>query len=68
MGRRVDVSQLVGAHEIAARLGVRHPQTIHSWRRRHSEFPKPVAKLAQAMVWHWPDVERWARRTGRIAR
>lgn len=66
MGRKVDVDQLVGAAEIAQRLGVTKPQTVHSWRRRYPEFPKPVAILKQAMVWAWPDVEAWARHTGRL--
>ena len=66
VGRRVDVTNLVGAAEIAERLGVRRPQVIHEWRRRHPSFPEPVATLRQALVWNWPDVEKWARATGRI--
>jgi hypothetical protein len=66
MGRRVDVDSLIGAAEIAERLGVSHPETVHAWRRRYPDFPHPVAQLRQALVWHWPDVARWARRTGRI--
>jgi hypothetical protein len=66
VGRRVDVSQLVGAAEIAERLGLSHSQTVHLWRRRYPDFPEPVAKLRQALVWTWPDVARWARRTGRL--
>lgn len=66
MGRKVDVDDLVGAAEIADRLEVAHPQTVHTWRRRHDDFPEPVAHLAQALVWSWPDVERWARTTGRL--
>lgn len=66
MGRRVDADLLVGAAEIAARLGVAHVETVHVWRRRHSAFPDPVTKLRQAMIWYWPDVETWARRTGRL--
>lgn len=66
MGRRVDVDQLVGAAEIAERVGANSVQTVHSWRRRYEDFPSPVVVLRQAMVWHWPDVERWARATGRL--
>lgn len=66
MGRRVDVEQLVGASEIAQRLGLAQVTTVHSWRRRHEDFPAPVASLHAALVWHWPDVERWARATGRL--
>lgn len=60
------MDQLVGAAEIAERLGAGRVQTVHSWRRRYPEFPAPVARLKQAMVWNWPDVAAWARRTGRL--
>lgn len=60
------MDKLVGTAEIADRFHLRQAQTIHSWRRRYSDFPKPVAKLKQAMVWYWPDVERWGKRTGRL--
>ena len=60
------MEQLVGAAEIAERLGVARPQVVHEWRRRHTDFPEPVARLRQALVWAWPDVEQWARRTGRL--
>jgi hypothetical protein len=66
VGRKVDVDDLVGAAEIADRLGVAYVETVHSWRRRHADFPEPVAKLRQALIWSWPDVEAWARATGRL--
>jgi hypothetical protein len=66
VGRKLDVDELVGATEIAQRLRLAQPQTVHSWRRRYSDFPKPVATLKQALVWYWPDVARWARQTGRL--
>ena len=71
MGRRVDVTDLVGAQEIADRLDVGRPQ-VHKWRERHADFPEPVATLGGAgsragfLVWNWPDVEVWARKTGRL--
>ena len=49
---------LVGVAEIAARSG-RSPNTVQSWRRRHRDFPAPVATLAAAPVWAWPDIARW---------
>ena len=58
------MTDLVGAAEIADRLGV-DARTIHQWRRRHEDFPEPVARLSQAMVWAWPDVAAWAQSTGR---
>jgi hypothetical protein len=38
----------------------------HDWRRRHEDFPEPVAKLKRGPIWDWPDVERWARSTRRL--
>ena len=66
MGRKVDADDLVSASEIAARLGAQRPGVVHDWRRRHAEFPQPIARLALGYVWSWPDVESWARRTGRL--
>lgn len=67
MTRKVDPAELVGASEIADRLGLAQPQTVHAWRRRHADFPAPVAELQQALIWYWPDVEQWALATGRLA-
>lgn len=61
------MDNLVGSAEIADRVGVKNPELIHAWRRRHDDFPEPVAKLSIGLVWYWPDVERWARSTGRLA-
>lgn len=66
VGRKVDLDEIVGASEIAARLGVKRPGVVHDWRRRHAEFPQPVKTLEAGHLWLWSDVERWARRTGRL--
>jgi predicted DNA-binding transcriptional regulator AlpA len=66
VARQVPVDQLVGANEIAERLGVGKSTVVHDWRRRHPEFPEPVAKLKTALVWDWAEVEAWARATGRL--
>lgn len=66
MGRKVDADDLVGAAEIADRLFLAQVQTVHSWRRRYDDFPEPVARLKQALIWSWPDVEAWARASGRL--
>ena len=60
------MNDLVGAAEIADRLGLSHAQSVHNLKRRHADFPEPVATLRQAMVWAWPDVAAWARATGRL--
>ena len=59
------MDQLVGAAEIAKRLGVKRSGVVHDWRHRHPDFPQPVASLQAGHVWAWPDVERWAKATGR---
>jgi predicted DNA-binding transcriptional regulator AlpA len=66
MGRKVDVDDLVGAAEIADRLELAHPQSVHTLRKRHADFPEPVAHLKRALGWAWPDVEAWAKATGRL--
>lgn len=67
VGKRVDVEYLVGAHEIAKRLGLKNPHTIHVWRTRHKDFPKPVAKLKTAMIGDWAEISAWISSTGRRA-
>jgi predicted DNA-binding transcriptional regulator AlpA len=66
VGRRVDVDALVGAPDIAERLGVAHTETVHNWIRRYADFPQPVAIVSGVRVWNWPDVRAWAKRTGRL--
>ena len=67
MGKEVDVENLVGAHEIAKRLGLKNPHTIHVWRTRHKDFPKPVAKL-KTVIWDWDEISEWMRDTKRQRR
>jgi len=67
VGKRVDVDQLVGVAEIADRLGVKSPQRVRDWQRRYPDFPPPAARLKMGFVWAWPDVEKWARATGRLS-
>ncbi len=67
MGQKVDVNDLVGAFEIAQRLGVARSQVVHEWRRRHRDFPAPVATLKTALIWDWREVEHWARESRRLS-
>jgi predicted DNA-binding transcriptional regulator AlpA len=64
--REIDPGLLVGAPEIAERLGLARPQVVHNWRYRHTDFPVPVAELRQGNVWYWPDVEEWLKATSRL--
>lgn len=67
MGRHVDLDELVGAKDIASRLGVKRAQVVHEWRRRYPGFPDPVAEIGGGLIWLWPEVLEWARRTGRLS-
>jgi hypothetical protein len=60
------VTELVGAAEIARRLGAGRTSVVHDWRRRHDDFPAPLTTLSMGHVWAWPDIETWARATGRL--
>jgi predicted DNA-binding transcriptional regulator AlpA len=55
----------VGVVEVAARLGVTR-KAVDQWRRRALGFPEPRWTVGGRPAWSWPDVEEWARRTGRI--
>jgi len=37
----------------------------NDWRRRYPDFPEPVVTLKAGLGWAWPDVEKWAKATGR---
>jgi len=65
-----DSDELVGAAEIADRLGVARG-VVGDWRRRYdagspTPFPDPVAALTMGNVWYWPHVRDWALATNRI--
>ncbi len=69
VGRQVDVEQLVAARTITDRLGYRNVQVLHFWRNTDDSFPEPVFVfdgLRGARLWYWPDVEAWAKETGRL--
>ena len=70
VGRRVEVEHLIGAREIASRLGLPRVQAVHYLRRADPTFPPPIywgvpRQGGTGGVWYWPDVWRWARRTKR---
>jgi hypothetical protein len=62
----IEVDQLVGSAEIAQRLGVKRYNLISDWIRRYEDFPTPVATISGIKIWNWPDIEAWARDTGRL--
>ena len=57
---------LVGAHEIAERLSLSHAQSVHTIRKRHANFPAPVATLKTTLAWDWYEIKSRASKTARI--
>ena len=66
MYEKVSPSDLVGTHEIAERIGRAFPSIVRAWKRRHKDFPKPIATLSMGKIWNWKEVEDWAITTKRL--
>lgn len=62
MEQQVEVS----ASDIARIAGVR-PSAVSNWRRRHADFPGPVAGTEKSPRFRLSDVEEWLRGQGRAA-
>lgn len=56
---------LVGVAEIAKLLGVSR-QRVNQLLHEDDSFPTPVAQIEAGRVWLRPDIEAWARQTGRL--
>jgi hypothetical protein len=61
---KIDPADLVSIQEIATALEVRR-DTVDKWRYR-GVLPEPIATVASGPLWLWPDIEAWARQTGRL--
>src|SRR3954453_15958134 len=68
MGRTVDVSDLIAAHEVADLLGLARREIISVYQSRYPEMPRPVIERSggRTRLWVRQDINAWARQTGRI--
>jgi hypothetical protein len=67
VSKRVRVEDLVTAQDITERLDLSRPQVVHNWHQRgQHDFPQPLGTVGNQLVWHWPEVRTWARRSGRL--
>jgi predicted DNA-binding transcriptional regulator AlpA len=64
--RPVEPKDIVGAREIAKRLGRAHSTIVHSWHRRLKDFPKPITVISAGKLWDWKEIEAWAKKTKRL--
>lgn len=55
--------ELVGLYEIATIARV-SPQAVANWRKRFSDFPRPVAELRSGPVFKSSEVRQWLKRRG----
>ena len=43
-----------------------HPlPVVHTWRKRHQDFPQPIAELQAGLIWDWNEIQVWLKTTGR---
>ncbi len=68
MARKVDLDDLLDVADVAAVIGLKNPNGIATYRQRYKDFPSPVwaSRGGRYQLWLRPDVERWARATGRL--
>jgi predicted DNA-binding transcriptional regulator AlpA len=61
MAKRVLVTDLIDAHDVAAILGLAHRNTVSKYQSRYPDMPRPVVNLGpgRPMLWLRPEVERW---------
>ena len=61
MGRRVDVDDLLDAHEVAKLLGFASAQALSVNIQRGKKIPEPVYDRGQrkAKLWLRQDIEKW---------
>ena len=58
----VNTDDLCDAHEVAALVGLSHPNSVFGYQRRYPEMPRPVVVLGRgrSQLWLRPEVEAWA--------
>ena len=66
MRDKVQIKNLVGSRDIANRLGLKSAGVVRVLRKRHADFPQPIAKVNAVYVWDWLEVKAWAKRTRRL--
>jgi predicted DNA-binding transcriptional regulator AlpA len=68
MSPRVRTEDLIDARAIADLVGLSQRNTVSAYQRRYPDMPRPVVDLGpgRSRLWLRPEIEAWARRTGRL--
>ena len=66
MGRRVDDDDLADAHDVAALMGLSHPNNVHLYQRRYPDMPRPVLDRGgrRAKLWLRSEIHTWLEERG----
>ena len=59
---------LIDARAVAEILGLGQPNSVSTYQHRYADMPRPVVDLGEGRckLWLRPQIEAWARRTGRL--
>ena len=63
----VNTEDLIDAHGVADVLGLAQRTSVSVYQKRYPEMPRPVVDFGatRPRLWLRPEIEEWARRTGR---
>jgi hypothetical protein len=63
MAPMLNTDDLADAHELAAILGLSHPNSVSLYQRRYPDMPRPVLDLGRGRprLWERRAVLAWAR-------
>ncbi len=63
----VNTDDLADAREVAALLGLSHPNSVSLYQRRYPDMPRPVVDLGRGRprLWLRPDIDAWLDRRRR---
>lgn len=63
MAPMVRTEDLVDAHDVAAILGLSHPNSVSTYLRRYEDMPRPVVERSggRTRLWIRGEMEAWSR-------
>lgn len=61
MGKRVDVDDLIDAHDVAGLLGLSKANNVHLYQKRYPDMPRPVIDRGgrRAKLWLRSEIQSW---------